>query len=155
MSYKPVLVSSCLALALSIALYPLFGGFPLNGLSAGLIGKQVAWYVPFLKMILTVLCMAGGFVGGEVVPVLVLGSTFGSLFQPFLAIPHSALISFASMGMLSAATKLPFVCAMLGMELFGFANPALLFYVCLISYASSGTMGIYARQRPTIALGGR
>ncbi|MDD7200782.1 MAG: chloride channel protein [Sphaerochaetaceae bacterium] len=153
--YRPVLVSSALVLAVSLALYPLFGGFPLNGLSADLIGKQVAWYIPFLKLLLTVLSMGASFVGGEVVPVLVLGSTFGSLFQPLLGIPINALVSFASMGMLSAATKLPFVCAMLGLELFGFSNPALLFFVCLISYAASGSMGIYAKQQPTIALGGR
>lgn len=153
--YRPVLVSSSLALVVSFALYPLLGGFPLNGLSADLIGKQVAWYIPFLKMLLTVLSMGAGFVGGEVVPVVVLGSTFGSLFAPLFGIPINALVSFSSMGMLSAATKLPFVCAMLGLELFGFANPALLFYVCLISYAASGSMGIYAKQQPTIALGER
>ena len=150
---KRVLIASLIVLCCSLFCYPLLGGFPLNGLSSDLIGKTVPWYVPLLKMLLTVLSSGAGFVGGEVIPVVVLGSTFGSLFTPFMPIPTQAMALFASMGMLSAATKLPFVCAMLGLELFGYANPALTFFVCLVSFAVSGGLGIYGGQERTIALG--
>jgi hypothetical protein len=35
---------------------------------------------------------------------------------------------------------------MLGLEIFGFANPAALFFVCIISYSVSGMKGIYEKQ---------
>lgn len=147
------LCSSLLALALSLACWPLLGGFSCNGLSADLIGAQAPWYTLPIKMALTILSMGAGFVGGEVVPTMVLGSLSASLLAPlFSGIPFSALAMFGACGMLSAATKLPFVCAMLSLELFGWANPALSFYVCIIAFACGGKGGIYPMQQRTIAL---
>ncbi len=153
--YGRALASSLILLSLSLGSFPFLKSFPLNGLSANLIGKATAWYMPFLKAIFTILSMGSGFVGGEVIPLLTLGSMLGSLASPLFSLPLSATVSFGSMAMLSAATKLPFVCAILGLELFGFSNPSLLFFTCIISYAVSGKLGIYAKQMPTIALEGR
>jgi len=140
------ITSSLLLLAFSLMFARIAGNWSLNGLSSDLIGAKVAWYVPLGKMILTVLSIGSGFVGGEVIPIMVLGSTAASLFANVVGIPVNAITCFGALGMLSAATKLPLACFMLGLEIFGFANPAALFFVCIISYSVSGMKGIYEKQ---------
>ncbi|MCH3908658.1 MAG: chloride channel protein [Sphaerochaeta sp.] len=140
------LFSSVLLLAFSFLFAEIIGDWRLNGLSSALIGTQVAWYIPLGKMLLTVLSIGSGFVGGEVIPIMVLGSTASSLFSGLAELPLSAITCFGALGMLSAATKLPLACFMLGLEIFGFANPEALFFVCMVSYSVSGMKGIYEKQ---------
>jgi len=45
--------------------------------------------------------------------------------------------------MLSGATKLPLACFALGLELYGYTNPTMLFFVCAVSYFISGPASIY------------
>jgi len=150
--YERTLCSSILLLALTYLFSLITGSFMLNGLSASLIGQTTQWYVPLLKMALTVVTIGSGFVGGEVIPIMVIGSTFASLFASLLSIPASALAMFGAIGMLSAATKLPLACFMLGLEIFGYANPAALFLVSIVSFSVSGISGIYEKQVKTMAL---
>ena len=80
----------------------------------------------------------------RVVPVLVIGSTSGALLASLLGSPAATLFSMmGAMGMLSGATKLPLACFALGLELYGFSNPSLLFFVCAVSYFISGPASIY------------
>ena len=148
--YKKVLISSFLLLLCSLAIYALTGSFQYNGLSTDLIIQaelgNSSLAAPFLKLLLTALTIGAGFMGGEVIPILVIGATFGSLFTSFLSIPVSALSMFGAIGMLSGSTKLPLACFVLGLELFGFGNPVPLFLVCSIAYIASGKLGIYEKQ---------
>lgn len=153
--YRRVLVSTILLLALSLLFFLIVGDFSLNGLSAGYIGTFAPWYVPLGKMVLTILSIGCGFVGGEVIPIMVMGSTTAALFAPLFGMPISALAMYGAIGMLSAGTKLPLACFMLGLELFGYGNVPTLFLVCLVSYSASGFGGIYEKQERTIELEGR
>jgi len=147
--WKKTLFSSSLLLIGTFAFGRCIGDYRLNGLSASLIGQQTAWYIPLGKLILTMLSIGSGFVGGEVIPMMVLGSTSACLFASSFGIPVSAMACFGALGMLSAATKLPLACFMLGLEVFGYANPAALFFVCMVSYSVSGIKGIYEKQGET------
>lgn len=148
--YKKVLVSSSLLLLCSVSIYALTGSFQYNGLSVDLIIQaelgNVSPYAPIFKLLLTALTIGAGFMGGEVIPILVIGATFGSLFASFLSIPVSTLSMFGAIGMLSGSTKLPIACFVLGLELFGFGNSLSLFLVCSIAYIASGRLGIYEKQ---------
>ena len=53
----------------------------------------------------------------------------------------------AAVGMLAGGTNLPVVCFALGLELFGYNEPMLLFIATAIAYATSGKHSIYQHQR--------
>jgi H+/Cl- antiporter ClcA len=146
---RAFVASTCLLFA-TLIIYAFTGTFQYNGLSMDLIvqaqlgGTSPA--SPLFKLLLTALTLGSGFVGGEVIPILVIGATSGSLFAGLTTIPVSAMAMFGSIGMLSGSTKLPLACFVLGLELFGYANPLSLFLVASLSFVASGRLGIYEKQ---------
>ncbi|NLE14814.1 MAG: chloride channel protein [Spirochaetales bacterium] len=148
--YKKALIAGSLLLLASIVIYLVTGTFAYNGLSLNLIIEaeygNTSKFAPLFKLLLTALTIGSGFVGGEVIPILVIGATTGALFGTLLPIPVSALSMFGAIGMLSGSTKLPLACFVLGLELYGFGNPTSLFFVCSIAYLFSGRLSIYERQ---------
>ncbi len=146
---RALVASSCLLVA-TLIIYAFTGSFQYNGLSMDLIvqaqlGKTTA-IAPLLKLLLTALTLGSGFVGGEVIPILVIGATSGSLLSNLTSIPVSTMAMFGSIGMLSGSTKLPLACFVLGLELFGYANALPLFLVASLSFVASGKRGIYEKQ---------
>ncbi len=157
-SDKQVLRSLYASLALLAAtglLFLLTGTFKYNGLSLGLFAAasegSVAWYDPLGKILLTALTIAAGFSGGEIIPLMVIGGTTGSLLAPLFGLPPIMMTIFGAMGTLSGATKLPMVCFLLCMELFGTGNVTLMFATCMISFISSGRESIYESQSDPIS----
>ena len=100
-----------------------------------------------IKLVMVLLSLAAGFQGGEVVPLLVLGATFTSSLASLFNLDASAYSILGAIGFLSAGIKLPFVTFALGMELFGYSEPALLFLMTSIALIASGKTGIYSHQR--------
>ncbi len=148
--YLRSLITTTVLLGSSLFIYALTGSFAYNGLSTDLIaraglGETSAW-APLFKLILTLLTIASGFIGGEVVPILVIGSTSGALFASLFGLPASTFAMFGAVGMLSGATKLPLACFALGLELFGYGDPVSLFFLCACSYFISGPASIYAKK---------
>lgn len=148
--YLRVLIPSISLLAVTFILYSLKGTFAYNGLSLHLITQaqqgNVTLADPLLKLLFTALTLASGFIGGEVIPILVIGSTTGALLASCTSIPVSAMAMFGAIGMLSGSTKLPLACFILGLELFGYGNPLSLFLVTSLSFVASGKIGIYEKQ---------
>ena len=148
--YKKALLASTILLLASLILYRISGSYAYNGLSIEQILEAeygpTSPLAPLYKRTLTALTIGRGFVGGEVIPILVIGATAGSIFAPFMPIPVSALSMFGAIGMLSGSTKLPLACFVLGLELYGFGNPTALFLVCSASFIFSGRLSIYERQ---------
>lgn len=129
--------------------------FAYNGLSTGLMYSAISDSVPLhaflVKAALIFLSIAAGFVGGEVVPLLVLGSTFGYTFSSLLGLPTGAFAALGALGMLSGGTNLPVVCFVLGFELFHYDEPLMLFLAVAMSFIASGNESIYAHQHKKIA----
>ena len=136
---------------LMIILYFMKGDLRYNGLSTGLLYNSISgemdWYAFIIKWILILLSAQAGFIGGEVVPLLVVGGTFGYSFASILSLPIPAFASLGALAMLAGGTNLPIVCFALGLELFHYDEPWLLFVACVISYVASGRNGIYDHQR--------
>lgn len=126
-----------------------------NGLSSGLLYSSISDSVPLhaflVKAALIFLSIAAGFVGGEVVPLLVLGSTFGFTFATLLGLPTGAFAALGALGMLSGGTNLPVVCFVLGFELFHYDEPVLLFVAVAMAFIASGNESIYAHQHKKIS----
>ena len=93
------------------------------------------------------LTFAAGFVGGEVVPLMIVGAGFGMSMSYLFDMPLSPFAVLGSVGMLSGGTNLPLVCFALGMELYGYKEPTMLFLMVTVSFLASGRSGIYAHQK--------
>ena len=135
----------------SVLIYLSKGHFLYNGLSIDLISYSMfraAGFEDFLiKLVMVLLSLAAGFQGGEVVPLLVLGATFTSSLASVLNLDTAAFSILGAIGFLAAGTKLPLVTFALGLELFGYSEPSLLFLMTSVALISSGKTGIYSHQR--------
>ena len=146
------IVPSVIAAAIFLISYRLTGRDDYNGLSLTLLydsinGNGVPLFSFALKALLVFLSISAGFVGGEVVPLLVTGGTFGYTLATVFSLHQPTFAALGAIGMLSGGTNLPLVCFALGLELFGYSEPAMLFIVVAVSYIASGKKSIYQHQR--------
>lgn len=146
-----VAIPSCIAIAIIALNHFLTGSYSYNGLSTDLMYSAISGTIPLyaflLKALLILLAVLSGFIGGEVVPLLVTGATFGYTFASIFSLETSPFAVLGALSMLSGGTNLPIVCFLLGLELFKYQEPWLLFVACTLSYVASGKRGIYDHQR--------
>lgn len=108
-------------------------------------GDALPW--DFLcKMFLTALTLASGFKGGEVVPSFYIGATLGCVLAPVLGLPAGFAAAAGLVGVFCGATNTPIPSIVLALELFGGQGLWLFALVCAVSFAFSGSHGLYASQ---------
>ncbi len=150
-SYLASLIPSSMVLAIILIHYAIKGNFIYNGLSANLLYSSISGnidiYSFILKALLVFLSITAGFIGGEVVPLLVTGSTLGYAIASLFSLPTAPFAALGALGMLAGGTNLPLVCFALGIELFHYSDPSILFMFVVTSYIVSGNEGIYLHQR--------
>lgn len=148
-SYARILIASALVIGMTL----LLGEQTYNGAGWNMISECITnpsyhapWFAFLLKILFTVVTLTGGFKGGEIVPSLFIGATFGS----FYASITGSTIPYAAMGMgcvFCGITNCPLASLLICFELFGFeAMPYFLLSVS-IAYLFSGNYGIYSGQR--------
>ncbi|MCE9622538.1 MAG: chloride channel protein [Actinomycetia bacterium] len=136
----------------TLAAMALFGRDYL-GLSSDLLGPAFAgdhvdWYVPLLKLLFTAIALGTGFVGGEVLPMFVIGGTVGGALAPGLHAPALLLATTGSTAVFSSAATVMLTGVVLTVEQFGWNTllPALV--VGIVARAVAGKPGLYvARHR--------
>ena len=100
-----------------------------------------------VKLLLTAITIGTGFVGGEVIPLFIIGALAGATFANLIGANIALFAIVGSVAVLAGAANTPLACAILGVELFG-GNGAILFgVVCVAAYATSGHTGIYHAQK--------
>ena len=121
-----------------------------NGLGTGAILAAVAghtvWYAFLLKLLFTAISLAGGYKGGEIVPSLFIGATFGCLCSSFLGIPPEICAALAMVAVFCGVTNSPLASFIMGMELFGGKGLWMFAIVVAISYMLSDYYGLYESQ---------
>lgn len=130
-----------LALALLVGRDALGLSLPLIDDAIG--GAAVDWWMPWLKLLLTAVAIGSGFVGGEVTPLFVVGSTLGAVIASPLGLPQPALASLGFVAVFGAATRLPLTCAVMAAELFGWHALVPALFVCWVARPVSGRRGLY------------
>ena len=136
-------------LTIALATYAL-GTQAYNGLGVGVIHSavlgEVVWYAFLIKMLFTAVSLAGGYKGGEIVPVLFIGATFGCTVAPLLGLPPAFCAALGMVAVFCGVTNAPLASILIGIELFGSDS---LWFICLviaISYMLSGYYGLYKSQ---------
>ena len=140
----------------TIALAALFGREYL-GLSLPLLGEAVAglhvdWWVPLLKLVFTVVALGSGFVGGEVIPLFVIGATLGATLAPSL---HASPVLLAACGLatlFTTAAQVPLTGIIMATELFGWNVTIPAVIVAAAAWLALGRQGLYINRGETEGL---
>lgn len=148
--YLMVLAPALVLLAISVITRATHGEYRYNGLGsdllADLINGEASHYDDIVKLLMVAFTFAAGFVGGEVVPLMIVGAGFGMSLASLFSVPVGPMAALCSLGMLSGGTNLPLVCFALGLELYSYSEPCLLFLMVCFSFIASGKTGIYKSQ---------
>lgn len=108
---------------------------------------HAGWQEFILKLVLTALTLGAGFKGGEIIPGLFVGATFGSAAAELLALSPSVGAAVGMLAVLCGITNCPIASLFIGVELFG--GGGLVFYAIsvAVAYLLSGYTGLYSEQR--------
>jgi len=99
------------------------------------------------KLSMTALTLGFGFKGGEVTPLLFIGSTLGNALSTVLPAPLGLLAALGLVGVFAGAANTPITCWVMAMELFGAPILPYAAIACGASYLASSHHGIYHSQR--------
>lgn len=133
--------------AATIALAALVGRDYL-GLSLPLLGKAVAggsteWWAPLLKLLFTVIAIGSGFVGGEVIPLFVLGATSGSVLARLFHVSRPMLAACGLATLFTSAAQISLTGVVLATELFGWHATIPAAIVATSAWLTVGSTGLY------------
>lgn len=100
-----------------------------------------------LKIVFTAITISCGYKGGEIVPTLFIGSTFGCVFGSMLGLDPSFGAAMGLVCLFCGVINCPLAAILLSVEIFG-AHGLVLFAVgCAVSYMLSGYYGLYSSQK--------
>lgn len=135
-----------------LAMTLLSGGQFYNGAGGHVIteclqGEPVPVYAFLLKILFTAVSIAAGFKGGEIVPALFIGASFGSVVGPLMGIPGGLAAAIGMGCLFSCVTNCPLGSLLICFEMFGFEGWP--YYLLAIAIAStvSGNYGLYHHQK--------
>lgn len=100
-----------------------------------------------LKIIFTALTLGAGYKGGEIVPTLFVGATFGGIAAPLFGMSASFGAAAGMTALFCGVTNCPLSSILLSIELFGAKGLPLFGAVIAVSYMLSGYTGLYSAQK--------
>ena len=145
--YIRVFVGGCLVVALTL----LSGSRYYNGAGMDVIEMAIQGDAPYeafiLKILFTALTLGAGYKGGEIVPALYIGATFGCLYSQLFGF-NPALCAAVGMGALfCGVTNCPISSLFICFELFGFKGMPYYLLAVAFSYTFSGYHSLYSSQK--------
>ena len=108
---------------------------------------NVVWAAFLLKMLFTAVSLGSGYKGGEIVPTLFVGATFGCLFGHLTGFSPSLAAACGMVAVFCGVTNCPISSLFLSFELFGFECMPFFLLSIAISYQESGYFGLYSSQK--------
>ena len=111
------------------------------------VAGQAGYAAFFIKLVLTAVTIGVGYKGGEIVPVLFIGATFGAAYGGFFGLAPSFAAGLGMTAVFCGVTNSPLTSILLAFELFGGQSLALFALVISISYMLSGYYGLYSEQK--------
>lgn len=100
-----------------------------------------------LKIVFTALTLEAGFKGGEIVPTLFIGSTFGCVAGGLLGLEPSFGAVIGMLSLFCGVTNCPITAVLIALELFGGAGVEWFLLAAAVSYMLSGYFGLYSKQK--------
>ena len=100
-----------------------------------------------IKLILTALTLGCGFKGGEIVPTLFVGATFGCTVGNLIGIDPGFAAAICMIANFAGNTNCPIAAIALAVELFGGGGIAYFAVAVFLSYTLSGHYSLYSNQK--------
>ena len=126
------------------------------GLGVNLIEEAFLGEAPttafFWKIVFTAITLGVGFKGGEIIPTLFIGATFGGAIALLLGLPIGTGAAIGIAVLFVCATKCPFATILLCCEMFGFYCLALIAPIVIISFVAARYKGLYSNNKDIINL---
>ena len=146
--YVRILVAAGLSIALALIFGRDYCGAGFNLVEKAVDGESA--YLGFLlKMIFTAVALGGGFKGGEIVPTLAVGASFGCTFGLLTGFEPSLCAAAGMLATFVGVTNCPIATMFLGFELFGFEALPYFAVAVAISFTLAGYYGLYSGQKFT------
>lgn len=123
-----------------------YTGLGTNLIEASLAGEQVFDYDWLLKLLLTCLCLAAGFQGGEVTPLFAIGTSSGAVLAGILGLPIELAVALGYCAVFSSATNTLLAPIFIGYEVFGASLIPYAIPVLAIAYLVNRKQTIYGQQ---------
>jgi H+/Cl- antiporter ClcA len=144
--YLRIAVGGGMVAVLSFLCGPnLYNGAGMDVIERAVEGDVVPWAF-LLKILFTVLTLEAGYKGGEIVPSLYIGATFGAAAANLFGL-HSALCGAIGMGaMFCGVTNCPVAALLLCFEMFGYRGMPFYLLAIALAYTFSGYSGLYGSQ---------
>ena len=146
--YLRVLTGAVLVIVLTLA----EGSGDYNGAGGDVVvlalaGEVRAPWAFLLKMLFTALTLGAGFRGGEILPTLFIGSTFGCAVGPLLGLEPAFGAAISMIALFCGVVNCPMASIFLAIELFN--GDGLLFFAiaCALSFLLSGNYSLYSSQK--------
>ncbi len=143
----------CIAVggAVVVVLTLLLGTRDYNGAGTQVIERAMAgeasYAAFFIKLIMTAITIGVGYKGGEIVPVLFIGATFGAAYGGFFGLGASFAAGLGMVSVFCGVTNSPLTSLLLAYELFGGESLALFALPITVAYMLSGYYGLYSEQK--------
>lgn len=123
-----------------------YNGSGMNLIEDAFAGQARPWDF-LLKLIFTALTIGAGFKGGEIIPTLSVGATFGGVFGAWIGLSPSFGAALGMTAVFCGVTNCPLTSIILGVELFGVQSLPYTAIACAVSYMLSGYYGLYGEQK--------
>jgi len=121
-------------------------GLGLGAIKDAFLNPAKVWD-PIVKLFFTALTLASGFKGGEFIPLVFVGTTWGSALSGLTSLAPGFLTTLGFVAVFGAASNTPIACSIMTAELFGWEYflPTLL--VQVVAFYFSGHTSIYKHQQ--------
>ncbi len=144
--YRAAFGGVCVVVATVLLGTNAYNGTGFSNVQTALGGKALPWDF-LLKTLFTAVTLGAGFKGGEIVPSLAVGATFGCVAGQTLGIEPSQGAALGMIAVFCGATNCPLTALALSVELFGSQNAIIFAIVCGVCYMTSGQFGLYRSQK--------
>lgn len=145
--YLRVIAGSAIIIALTfLAGNTLYNGAGMYVIELAIEGKSpMAAF--FLKAVFTAISLGVGFKGGEIVPSLYIGATFGSAFAVLFGLNVPICTAIGMAALFCGVTNCPIASLLICFELFGYSGMPYYLLTIALSYGFSGYYSLYSSQK--------
>ena len=147
--YLRVVVGGLLIVGLTALMGTRYNGIGESVIHSAFVYGDINWYDPFMKILFTAITIGFGFKGGEIIPTLFIGATFGYVLGAAVGLDPAFSAAVGMVALFCAVVNCPMASLALSVELFsGGGGSIILFAVALaVSFMLSGYYGLYSGQK--------
>ncbi len=145
--YLRVVVGGLLVVGLTVLLGTRYNGIGEDVIHSAFVRGDIYWYDPFLKILFTAITIGFGFKGGEIIPTLFIGATFGYVVGGVIGLDPAFAAAIGMVALFCAVVNCPMASLALSVEIFSGGSIVLFAVSLAVSFMLSGYYGLYSGQK--------